>query len=70
MHMNKYEELMENTEPLGSTSQFQIRTFKSSGNFLIIDEDGDFIIIDRDHAEFISTCILTNLMETNEIIPS
>ena len=70
MHMNKYEELRENTESIGVTNQFEVRTFKASGNFLIIDEDGDFIIIDRDHAEFVGSCILTHLMQTKEIIPS
>ena len=44
MNMNKYEELRENTEPLGATEQFEIRVFHASGNFLVIDEDGDFII--------------------------
>ena len=70
MNMNKYEELRENTEPIGGTTQFEVRTFRSSGNFLIIDEDGDFIIIDRDHAEFVGSCILTHLMQTKEIVPS
>lgn len=65
--MNKYEELRENTEPLGATEQFEIRVFPTSGNFLVIDEDGDFIVVDRDQAEFISTCILTNLMQTKEV---
>ena len=70
MNINKYEELRENTEPLGATSQYEVRIFKASGNFLIIDDDGDFIIIDRDEAEFVSSCILTHLMQTNEIVLS
>ena len=70
MNMNKYEELREKTESLGATPQFEVRIFKASGNFLIIDDDGDFIIIDRDEAEFISTCMLTDLMQTEEIIIS
>ena len=67
MNMNKYEELRENTEPLGATEQFEIRVFHASGNFLVIDDDGDFIVIDRDQAEFISTCMLTDLMQTEEV---
>ena len=70
MNISKHPEIEAHTDFLAQSKQYQIRIFKDSGNFVVLDEDGDFVVVDRDEAEFVSSALLTNLMEHNEIMVS
>ena len=70
MNISKHPEIETHTDFLAQSKQYQIRIFKDSGNFVVLDEDGDFVVVDRDEAEFVSSALLNNLMEHNEIMVS
>ena len=70
MNITKHPEIEAQTDFLAQSKQYQIRIFKSSGNFVVLDEDGDFVVVDRHEAEYVSSALLTNLMENNEILVS
>ena len=70
MNISRYPELELHTDYLASTNQYQIRIFKKTGNFVVLDEDGDFVVVNRSEAEWVASHLLTNLMEHDEIIVS
>mgnify|MGYP001211309369 FL=1 len=70
MNISRYPELEDHTDFLASSRQYQIRIFKKTGNFVVLDEDGDFVVVNRSEAEWVSSIMLTNLMEHNEVMVS
>ena len=70
MNISKFPELEIHTDFLAESRQYQIRIFKKTGNFVVLDEDGDFVVVNRSEAEWVSTIMLTNLMEHNEVLVS
>jgi len=70
MNISRYPELEDHTDFLAKSRQYQIRIFKKTGNFVVLDEDGDFVVVNRSEAEWVSSIMLTNLMEHNEVMVS
>ena len=70
MNISRHPEIAIHTDLLAQSKQYQIRIFKDTGNFVVVDEEGDFVVVDRDEAEFVSSALLTNLMEHNEVLVS
>jgi|TARA_B110000196_G_C21050034_1_gene616862 hypothetical protein len=70
MNISRHPEIEIHTDLLAQSKQYQIRIFKETGNFVVVDVDGDFVVVDRDEAEFVSSALLTNLMEHNEVLVS
>ena len=70
MNISRYPELEDHTDFLDQSRQYQIRIFKKTGNFVVLDEDGDFVVVNRSEAEWVSSIMLTNLMEHNEVMVS
>ncbi len=70
MNISRYPELEDHTDFLAQSRQYQIRIFKKTGNFVVLDEDGDFVVVNRSEAEWVSSIMLTNLMEHNEVMVS
>jgi hypothetical protein len=70
MNISRHPEIEVHTDLLAQSKQYQIRIFKETGNFVVVDVDGDFVVVDRDEAEFVSSALLTNLMEHNEVLVS
>ena len=70
MNISRHPEIAIHTDLLAQSKQYQIRIFKDTGNFVVVDEVGDFVVVDRDEAEFVSSALLTNLMEHNEVLVS
>jgi hypothetical protein len=70
MNISRHPEIEIHTDLLAQSKQYQVRIFKDTGNFVVVDEDGDFVVVDRGEAEFVSSALLTNLMEHNEVLVS
>ena len=70
MNISRYPESEDHTDFLAQSRQYQIRIFKKTGNFVVLDEDGYFVVVNRSEAEWVSSIMLTNLMEHNEVMVS
>ena len=55
MNISRYPELEQHTDFLAQSRQYQIRIFKKTGNFVVLDEDGDFVVVNRSEAEWVSS---------------
>ena len=66
MNIKNFEEVIGATEHLKMMGNYSIRKFKSSGNYVIIDNRGDFLVLEKDEADNVCSTIWEDITSSQE----
>jgi len=61
MNVKEYEEVIEASELISEIGDYVIRKFKSSSNYILIDNIGDFIVIEHDMVDGVCSALWTDI---------
>ena len=51
MNLKKHEEILSVSSPLGRTGNYEVRKYRDSGGYVLIDILGDFVVIEEDSVD-------------------
>ena len=66
MNIKNFEEVIGATEHLKMMGNYSKRKFKSSGNYVIIDNRGDFLVLEKDEADGVCSMIWEDMTSDQE----
>tara|TARA_B100000678_G_scaffold188784_1_gene157892 strand:+ start:66 stop:278 length:213 start_codon:yes stop_codon:yes gene_type:complete len=67
MNLKKHEEILSVSSPLGRTGNYEVRKYRDSGGYVLIDILGDFVVIEEDSVDKIYSILYTDLFKHGKI---
>lgn len=67
MNLQKHKEILSVSSHLGRTGNYEVRKYRDSGGYVLIDTLGDFVIIEEDSVDKIYSILYTDLFKHNKL---